>query len=90
MKLFGFRRIENLLDVEVFFKTLGFYLNCEHVLFVYILKQRKKNFADFIKKNRGFSKIFTKIKSFKHNFFKILINHKSFLGSRDVLHKIWA
>ena len=27
-----------------------FYFNCEHALFVYILKQRKKNFADFIKK----------------------------------------
>ena len=24
-----------------------FYLNCEHVLFVYILKQRRKKFADF-------------------------------------------
>ena len=24
-----------------------FYLNCEHVLFVYILKQKKTNFADF-------------------------------------------
>jgi len=27
-----------------------FYLNCEHVLFVYILKQRRKNFADLKKK----------------------------------------
>ena len=26
-----------------------FYLNCEHVLFVYILKQRRNNFADLKK-----------------------------------------
>jgi len=28
-----------------------FYLNCEHVLFVYILKQRRKKFCGFLKKN---------------------------------------
>ena len=26
-----------------------FYLNCEYVLFVYILKQKQKKFADFMK-----------------------------------------
>ena len=32
-----------------------FYLNCEHILFVYILKQKQQQkFADFIKKSRGF------------------------------------
>ena len=34
-----------------------FYLNCEHVLFVYILKQRRKIFCGFKKKIRGFSRI---------------------------------
>ena len=32
-----------------------FNFNCEHVLFVFIVKQKQtKNFADFIKKFRGF------------------------------------
>jgi len=38
----------------VFFNKLAFYFNCEHVLFVYIVKQNKKslrilktNFVDF-------------------------------------------
>jgi len=31
--------------------ALIFYLNCEHVLFVYILKQRRKKFCGFLKKN---------------------------------------
>ncbi len=34
-----------------------FYLNCEHVLFVYILKQRRKKFCGFKKKIRKFSRI---------------------------------
>ena len=36
-----------------------FYFNCEHVLLliVNIKKQRRKHFADFIKKIRGFSKL---------------------------------
>ena len=34
-----------------------FYLNCKHVLFVYILKQRRKNFCVFLKKK---SRIFKK------------------------------
>ena len=44
-----------------------FYLNCEHVLFVYILKQRRKKFRGVLKKNSRISKIkknFTKIKNF--------------------------
>jgi len=28
-----------------------FYFNCEHFLFVYIVKQKAKKFADFIKIN---------------------------------------
>ena len=28
-----------------------FYFNCEHFFFVYIVKQKPKKFADFIKKN---------------------------------------
>ena len=51
-----------LLQIQKIFVTrlLGrfapiFYLNCEHVLFVYILKQR--NFFCGFKKNRGFSGI---------------------------------
>ena len=52
-----------------------FYLNWEHVLFVYILKQSRKKFRGFLKKNLRIFKIFknfTKIKSFKHKFLKIL------------------
>ena len=41
-----------------------FYLNCEHVLFVYILKQRIKNF-------------FLKLKTFKTHFFLFVIIHKN-------------
>ena len=33
------------------------YFNCEHFLFVYIVKQEQKKFADLILKNRGFSKL---------------------------------
>ena len=42
-----------------------FYLNCEHVLFVYILKQRRKFFADYKKKFADFQefKFFYKIKN---------------------------
>ena len=52
-------------------KTRLFYLTCEHVLFVYILKQRKK-FRGFKKqfanlKNLNF---FTKLKTFERHFFK--------------------
>ena len=44
--------------IYIYTRLLGrfapiFYLNCEHVLFVYVLKQRKKIFADFIKKRCG-------------------------------------
>ena len=41
-----------------------FYFNCEHVLFVYILKQRRKKFADFQE-----FKFFTKLKTFKTFFY---------------------
>ena len=38
---------------------LSFYFNYErHFLFVYIVKHKNKKFADFIKKNRGFSKFY--------------------------------
>ena len=53
-----------------------FYLNCEHVLFVYILKQSRKKFRGFLKKNSRIFKIFknfTKIKTFKHKFLKFLL-----------------
>ena len=41
-----------------------FYFNCKYVLIVNIEKQRRKKFADFIKKTRIFKilKFFTKIK----------------------------
>ena len=35
-----------------------FYFNCEHVLIVNIEKQRKKIFADFLKKNEDFQNSF--------------------------------
>ena len=49
-----------------------------------------------IKKVCGFHNIFHafkkfyKIKTFKHNFFEILIIHRPSLRSREVPHKIWA
>ena len=54
-----------------FSRLLGFYLNCEHVLFVNILKQRRKKCCGFFKKIRGFSGItifFTKLKTFQTHF----------------------
>ena len=44
-----------------------FYLNCEHVLFVYILKQSRKNLRIFKKKFADFQEFFffTKLKTFK-------------------------
>ena len=63
-----------------------FYLNCEHVLFVYILKQRKTNFADFQE-----FKFFYKLKTFKTHFLNFFfIIHKPSLWSRDVPQKMWA
>ena len=60
-----------------------FYLNCEHVLFVYILKQRRKRFCGFLKKKsrilNNFN-LFTKLKTFKTHFFKILIILKPSCG----------
>jgi len=69
-----------------------FYLNCEHVLFVYILKQRRKKFCGFLKKKfADFQEFnfFTKLKTFKTHFFKIFIIHKPSLWSREVPQKIW-
>jgi len=67
-----------------------FYLNCEHVFFVYILKQRKKfcgflkrKFADFNEFN-----FFYKIKTFKTHFFKIFIINKLSLWSRGPTKKL--
>ena len=54
-----------------------FNFNCEHVLFVFIVKQKQtKNFADFIKRFRGFSK-FSKLLFVRGKFLKIQssINH---------------
>jgi len=45
-----------------------FYLNCEHVLFVYILKQRRRKFCGFKRKFQEL-KFFTKLKTFKTLFF---------------------
>ena len=53
-----------------------FYLNCEHVLSVYILKQRRKKFCGFKKKknSRIFKNLnlFTKLKTLKTHFLKFL------------------
>ena len=46
-----------------------FYLNCEHVLFVYILKQRRTFFCGFKKNSRIFKKL---------NFFTNVMSHKKF------------
>ena len=70
-----------------------FYLNCEHVLFVYILKQRRKIFCGFLKKQLADFKefkFFYKIKNLQNTFFFIFIIHKPSLWSRDVPQKIWA
>ena len=39
---------------KLYYVTRFFYFNCEHFLFVYIIKQKPKKFADFIKEIRGF------------------------------------
>ena len=63
-----------------------FYLNCEHILFVYILKQKQnKTFADFIIFFRAFSK-YCKNKNFKAQILEDLIFHKLFLGSHMRSH----
>ena len=51
-----------------------FYLNCEHVLFIYILKQSRKKFRGFLKKKfPDFQEFkFYKIKNLKNTFFKNL------------------
>ena len=53
---------ENIISKYKHTRLLGrfapiFYLNCEHVLFVYILKQSRKKFRGFKKKNSRISKI---------------------------------
>ena len=56
------------------FKKLGFYLNCEHVLFAYISKQRRKKILRIFKKIADFKELifFTKLKTFKTHFLKFL------------------
>ena len=56
---------------------------------VLLVKKKKKIFADFIKKNRGFFK-FSKIEFGWRQIFENSIIHKPSLGSRDVPQKIWA
>ena len=84
-------RKKNILKSSLYTRLLErfvpiFYLNSEHCLLVYILKQ-KKEFCGFSKfslvyKNKNFYKVY--------KFFLLLIIHKPSLGSRDVLHKILA
>ena len=97
------------LSICIYTRLLGrfapiFDLNCEHILFVYILKQKQKKVHKFHKKIGGFWKFIgnrilfadfiKKIHGFsKLNFFyknKILIIHYPFLGSREIPQKIWA
>ena len=60
-----------------------FYFNCEHFLFVHIIKQKQaKNVVDF--------KTFSKIEFCWRQIFENSIIHKPSLGPREVPHKIWA
>ena len=57
-----------------------FYLNREHFLFVYVVIQKQAtSFANFIKKNHGFSK-FLKIEFFQRLIFENSIIYKLSLG----------
>ena len=54
-----FNNVKKTTCIYIYTKLLGcfasiFYLNCEHVLFVYILKQRRKKFCGFKKKFADF------------------------------------
>ena len=66
-----------------------FTFNCEFFLFVYIVKQKQKKFADFVKKFVDFENLL-EIKFCWKLIFEILIIHKPFLGSCEVPQKIWA
>ena len=59
-----------------------FYFNREHFLFLYILKQKPKKYADYIK-NRGFTKFNGNRILFEANFFNFII-HKPSLGLCEV------
>ena len=64
-----------------------FHSNCEHFLFVYIVKRNKKKFADFIKKIVDFQNSI-KIQFCWRLFFEILIIHNPSLGSCEAPQKI--
>ena len=69
-----------------------FYFNCEHVLFVYIVKQNKKS-SRILTKKKWIFKIFKKLMKIEfwwRQIIEILIIHKPSLGPREVPHKIWA
>ena len=68
--------------------ALIFYFNCEHVLFVYIVKQNKK-ICGFQQKISWIFKKFWRSNFDGGNFFILLI-HKPSLGSREGPHKVWA
>ena len=63
-----------------------FHFHCEHVLFVYIVKQK---FRGFIKKFSWFLK-FSKIKFWWRQIFENSIIRKPSLGLREVPLKMWA
>ena len=67
----------------------NFYLNSEHILFVCIIRQKQKKFADFIKKISRIFIIYGNQILLETNFWKLdSIIHKPSLGS--VPRKIWA
>ena len=45
-----------------------FYFNCEHFLFVYIVKQKQKNSVDLLIKIRVFSKLYVNLILVEANF----------------------
>ena len=84
----------NLNTLEILSRLLGSFISFVKILFEIkytgvLLVNKKKNFADFQQKIRGFSK-FSKIEFWWRQIFENLIIHKPFLGSHDVPQKIWA
>jgi len=65
-----------------------FYFNCEHFLFIYIAKQKRKKFCRF-KKMVDFKNLM-KFEFCWMQIFENSIIHKPSLGSRGVPLKIWA
>jgi len=68
------------------------WINCEHVLFVYIVKQNKK-FRGFSQKISRIFKILKNLMTIEfwwRQIFEILIIDKPSLESLDVPQKIWA